>query len=334
MDGLCGLANLGSTCYVNTLVQCLYHCSKFRDYMLDQDDCSISRQSLLAETRSLFQPMKSATGRSIIIPRRFIQVLSEKITEIDIRDQNDINEFFALFLDKLNRDHSTFLTHSPVEESPASSLMEMHRRKMDISWSLIIGKEYSKIIDLFYGQTVTQIVCGNCGHICHNYEVYSNISLPLENGCKSLRDCLSHYFNGEVLNEWTCGECKKQARSDKLMCLWRIPPILTISLKRFKYVDSIISKGFQKNDLHIDVPEELNLTDFTLDEQHNTIYHLHSVAIHTGTADNGHYYAKCKRGSSWYQYDDKEVVEIKNPNFGHGYMFFYTAKTAQTVQSL
>jgi ubiquitin C-terminal hydrolase len=331
MDGLCGLANLGATCYVNTLVQCLYHCSKFRDYMLDRDD---DGQGLLTETRSLLRSMKSVTGRSIIIPRRFIQFLNETIKEIDIQDQNDINEFFALLLDKLNRDHSTFLPHLPVEESPASSLIEMHRRKMDISWSIIIGKEYSKIVDLFYGQTVTQIVCGHCGHICHNYEVYSNISLPLENGCKSLRDCLSRYFNGEILNEWTCDACKKRVQSDKLMCLWRIPPILTLSLKRFKYVND----RFQKNDLHIDVPEELNLTDFTLDEQHNTIYHLHAVAIHTGTADNGHYYAKCKKGSSWYQYDDKEVVEIKNPDFGHGYMFFYTQtaaqQTAQTVQSL
>lgn len=336
MDGLCGLANLGETCYVNTLIQCLYHCAEFREYMLRGDfkEREKNARSLLGETQSLFKSMKSVTGRSTIIPRRFIHVLDQKITDIDIRSQNDINELLAMFLDKLNMDHPTFLEHRNIDETPASTLMEMHRRKMDMSWKITIGNEYSKIIDLFYGQTVTQIVCGHCGFISHNYEVYSNISLPLEKGCKTIRECLSRYFNDEVLNEWTCDECKNKVKSDKLMCLWRIPPILTLSLKRFKYVNSMTSKGFQKNDYHIDVPERLNLTNFTLDEHHNTDYHLNAVAVHTGSAENGHYYALCKRGGGqggqggqgghWYKYDDNEVTEIKDPDFGHGYMFFYT----------
>lgn len=54
----------------------------------------------------------------------------------------------------------------------------------------------------------------------------------------TLEQCLQLFIEPEVLgpdDKWYCPQCKEHIQAEKKMSVWRLPPILIIHLKRFKY---------------------------------------------------------------------------------------------------
>lgn len=54
----------------------------------------------------------------------------------------------------------------------------------------------------------------------------------------TLTQCLQMFIEPEVLgpdDKWYCPHCKEHIQAEKKMSIWRLPPILIIHLKRFKY---------------------------------------------------------------------------------------------------
>jgi ubiquitin C-terminal hydrolase len=52
-----------------------------------------------------------------------------------------------------------------------------------------------------------------------------------------LYDCLEEFKKSEVLdedNKWFCSKCKEHVQASKSLEIYRVPPVLVISLKRFK----------------------------------------------------------------------------------------------------
>lgn len=320
-----GLANVGATCYINTTIQCLSYCLEFLHFVLSakyRHDGIVEDNNLMNELRSLYIDMW--LNNHSLIPRRFINSLKEKIHELEIYQQNDAHEFLCLFLEKLNRDIAYDLSVSKknltTEENYANTPLDIQRYKMDLSWFDRVSKEYSELMNLFYGQSITQVICGHCRNITHNHELYSIILLPFDDTCSSLHECLKTYFKDEILNEdvvWTCDECKQRTISKKTFRLWRNPKIIIFTLKRFTY-------DLQKNTKRIEIPSELSMDDYTLLRTHQT-YKLKSVVFHDGNYWSGHYYAMCKHpDGKWYRIDDLTVSEENNPDYSQGYMFYYS----------
>lgn len=319
-----GLANIGSTCYINTAMSCLGSCLGFLHFVLTKIDPD--RKDLAGELRSLWNDQWN-NGNSLI-PRRFVKHLKESFTELEIHTQNDINEFLALFVDKLNRCISQEISVSKED------LLEMHRYdntpydtqrlKMDLSWYSKNAKEYSALLDMFYGQNISQIICGGCGHIHHNYEMYFNIMAPISDASQTLYDCLDSYFHDEKLNtncsEWKCDNCNRFSQSDKTHKLWRNPSVLVVSLKRFCHNGN----RFNKKNTKVSIPRVLDIQKYSLSKTNNT-YTLSSVAMHVGNIQGGHYYSVCLHpNGNWYTIDDLEVKQTKDPDFStNGYVFFY-----------
>ena len=54
----------------------------------------------------------------------------------------------------------------------------------------------------------------------------------------NLQQCLQMFIEPEILgpdDKWYCPTCKEHIQAEKKMSVWRLPPILIIHLKRFKY---------------------------------------------------------------------------------------------------
>jgi ubiquitin C-terminal hydrolase len=316
-----GLGNLGATCYINTTISCLGNCYDFLDFIIkkiEPDD-----KTLISELSVILNEQK-INGHTLI-PRRFIKKLIETIPELNIHTQNDINEFLAIFIDKLNRCICQEVKITKDEllkvNKYENTKYDVQRLKMDISWFEKNKKEYSTILELLYGQNISQIVCGKCKHIHHNYEIYFNIMAPILPNSKTLYDCLDNYFNEEILNledkEWKCDQCNTFTPSKKSIKLWKNPNVLVISLKRFTH-------NFKKNNQSIEIPLNLNLNKYNCSKTLN--YKLKSVAMHIGNIDSGHYFSICNHSvnNKWYNIDDLNVTEEQNPDFKiYGYVFFY-----------
>jgi ubiquitin C-terminal hydrolase len=329
-----GLMNSGSTCYVNTAIQCLGFCSHFLKLVLVGQH-SKKTTPLMDELKEVYYQLW--VNRNGIAPHKYLRSLNSVLHNmINVFEQNDITEFLMLYIDKLNTDLGVEvivdnddmneikrgIVHSFKDNKPFQKLMY----DMELAWINTIKKECSPIMDMFYGQMVSQIVCGNCNHIHHNYEVYSTIALPLIKKKSDINseDLLQAYFSREYINkenkEWTCDKCKASMKSAKCLKLWRHPMVLIVTLKRFDV-------NLKKSNVKVSMPTELDLSNYSLrDEQIK--YRLCAIANHQGGMGSGHYNCICRhKNGKWIAIDDMLVRPAKeeetNYVINHGYVYFY-----------
>ena len=314
-----GLGNFGNTCYLNTSLQCLGHCTYFLKYILDESHESKSGLSLYLH--EVYQDLW--VHKYTIIPKKLLKFMIENIKTIELLEQNDINEFVSILIDKLNQSVAKPI-HVRKEDliekyKYKNTDFDVQKFKMDLSWYEKTGKEYSPLMPMLHGQTISQIICGNCNKIFHNYEIYMNLMLPVTNETQTLYHCLDAYFTDEVVNAdnpiWTCDQCHMKHKSVKTSRLWRNPNILVVSLKRFTH-------DLRKNNKKIEIFEDLDISKYCLTNNNNK-YKLCAVAHHFGSFDSGHYHAVCRKDDKWFEYDDLSVREIIDPKHDMGYVFFY-----------
>tara|TARA_B110000261_G_C13064171_1_gene349456 strand:+ start:446 stop:1513 length:1068 start_codon:yes stop_codon:yes gene_type:complete len=334
------LQNIGATCYINTLIQCLLSCTYFNNFVLSQDyNNRIQNDNndkknifLITELRNIFKSMW-IDGNSLN-PIRFLKTLKLKFNFIEINSQNDIHEILLLILNKLNEeikinDISKY-TNNKINHVDNNSLQNLKKNCYE-KWFEMHKKEYSELNEILYHHKITQIICGNCNHIHHNHDssCIIDIEIPIvqDNNKYQLIDCIKNHMNTELLNsnpdmKWTCDECNNSEISEKSTKYWKLPPTLIISLKRFIYDKD--SNNMIKNNIYIDAPLELNLSEYVL-SNNNSKYKLKSVANHFGNLNNGHYFSIVKNKDKWTIIDDLSIktVDEKDILFNLGYILFY-----------
>lgn len=320
-----GLQNLGNTCYLNTTLQCLAHCTSFVSWVT---------QYIPQGNQPLFRALQDTYTRlqqenTTVAPKTLLQHLHQTLGSLlPIHEPNDINEFVVLFLDKLHEEMAQPLSKHPFKHVVYSNLpFDIQRQRMDEAWYQSIHKQHSHIQDLFYGQLVSQILCGHCQKVHHNYEVFGNKMISIHGD--TLDTCLQHHFQDEVMNAtqedpmqdpWVCDACQQSKPSTKTVRLWRNPRILLLSIKRF-------TAHMRKIPTEVGVPLRLDLQPYTLGPT-GTRYELKSVGFHAGSFHGGHYFAVCKHpdNNTWYLKDDDHVQPFPQEHLsqlGKGYLFCY-----------
>ena len=133
----------------------------------------------------------------------------------------------------------------------------------------------------------------------------------------TLENCLNAFSRCEKLdesNEWYCSKCKEHRRGYKQLELFRLPRYLILQLKRFKNQGGFFFN--MKNSTRVKFPlENLNLNKYLVKTKNmDYIYDLISVSQHYGASFGGHYTAVCKKGNTWYKFDDDSVYKIDSGN--------------------
>lgn len=319
-----GIHNMGNTCYINSTLQCMLSCRPFYDYISGQFPPEGMSHNL----------GELAKAKASVIPRDLLKAMYNAMGKsMNMFEQNDINEFMTLFIDKLNEEVCRPFRKKDLPMAPpyTESAYDQQRMKMDKSWAAANIKDFSPLKDIFYGQLISQIVCGRCGKIHHNYEVFLNIMVPID-GSTSLQQCLSRHLNDEMVNAssdpsentWRCDRCKECAPSRKTIKLWRLPRVLTVTLKRFTCTGSSLAKVSDT----VEIPTSIDMTPYTIGPGEKG-YVLKGAAFHSGSFHGGHYFAMCRntRDSPWYIIDDESVHKTQpegiERGLSNGYVFFY-----------
>lgn len=337
-----GIYNVGNTCYVNTLLQCLGMCPAFRDmiFVIDYEQLADRRQCDKGRLMSYqLSEVYDAIWKSnaTFNPRECMKTIHMCLSpSMFLFEQNDICEFFSIFMDKLCTELGAQLSmadieylNSIIQGRPCNTPYDAQKQKMDMHWVNEHKKDFSKMKELLCGQTITQIICNKCMKIHHTYEIYMNIMLGID-ACASassssdMRDLLRQYFKDEMINDhektWTCDGCNTKSQACKTTRHWRNPRILVITLKRF-------NMNLEKVNTDVMVPHILDMSEYTLGLSH-THYVLKAVAYHSGSFSSGHYFAViCGDNDAWYIVDDESIMQISNYEeaLKKGYMYFYEA---------
>lgn len=129
----------------------------------------------------------------------------------------------------------------------------------------------------------------------------------------SITHCLRGFSNTETLcseYKYYCEECRSKQEAHKRMKVKKLPMILALHLKRFKYMDQL--HRYTKLSYRVVFPLELRLFNTSGDATNpDRMYDLVAVVVHCGSGPNrGHYIAIVKSHDFWLLFDDDIVEKI------------------------
>lgn len=129
--------------------------------------------------------------------------------------------------------------------------------------------------------------------------------------------------------------------AQKRLKIKKLPSILVIHLKRFKYIEQL--GRYKKLSYRVVFPLELKLTNTT--DNSDLEYSLFAVVVHVGSGPNhGHYISLVKSHNHWLFFDDENVEMIDesmvqtffgsaqeySSNTDHGYILFYESMVGKS----
>ncbi|KFZ50255.1 Ubiquitin carboxyl-terminal hydrolase 8 [Antrostomus carolinensis] len=339
---LTGLRNLGNTCYMNSILQCLCNAPHLADYFnrnLYQDD--INRSNFLGHKGEVAEEfgviMKALwTGQyKYISPRDFKITIGKINDQFAGYSQQDSQELLLFLMDGLHEDLNKADNRKRYKEENNDHLDDL--RAAELAWHKHKQLNESIIVALFQGQFKSTVQCLTCLKKSRTFEAFMYLSLPLASTSKcTLQQCLRLFSKEEKLtdnNRFYCSHCKTRKDSLKKIEIWKLPPVLLVHLKRFSYD----GRWKQKLQTSVDFPlETLDLSQYVIGPKNNLKrYNLFSVSNHYGGLDGGHYTAYCKNASKqrWFKFDDHEVSEISASSVksSAAYILFYTSYEQRAV---
>uniref|UniRef100_A0A224XEA4 Ubiquitin carboxyl-terminal hydrolase n=1 Tax=Panstrongylus lignarius TaxID=156445 RepID=A0A224XEA4_9HEMI len=338
--GLSGLRNIGNTCFLNSVVQCLSNTRILKDFLVRKDfitdlRSSESRGALIKSFSEVITELWSGEGK-IINPSAFKSQVQRYAPRFMGYNQQDAQEFLRYLLEGLHDDINRIQMkpkNLPEIDDHLSDSM-----KSSESWKQYLRCDNSRIVDLFVGQLKSTLQCTTCGHSSTTFEVFWDLSLPLPTRIGSLRlsQCLDHFTKEEVLDGDempTCSKCKTRRKCTKRFSIQKFPKILVLHLKRFSP-----SERYRKLSATVEFPlTNLDMSAYSSTPQACS-YNLYAVSNHSGTAYSGHYTAYCLHAGTgqWYEFNDSRVSSISPRNVvsSEAYILFYEQSTGVTTSRL
>ncbi|CAM8973806.1 unnamed protein product [Rhodiola kirilowii] len=282
--GFVGLKNQGATCYMNSLLQTLYHIPYFRKavYHMPTTENDIPSGSIPLALQSLFYKLQYNIS----------SVSTKELTKSFGWDTHD--SFMQHDVQELNR-----VLCEKLEDKMKGTVVE------------------GTIQQLFEGHHMNYIECINVDYKSTRKESFYDLQLDVK-GCRDVYASFDKYVEVERLE----GDNKYQAEGHGLQDAKKgvlfidFPPVLQLQLKRFEY-DFMRDTMVKINDryefpLQLDLDrEDRKYLSPDADRSVRNLYTLHSVLVHSGGVHGGHYYAYIRPGLSdqWFKFDDERVTK-------------------------
>jgi len=332
-----GLENFGNTCYCNSVLQALYYCMPMRERCIEH--CAESDgadDDLLGCLCELFRTISSQKKKcGVFAPRRFVGKLRKENELFNNHQHQDAHEFLnyllnemAELLEKKQKKQDGEATGGEGGEEDETAAAKPYKPK---TW----------IHSIFEGVLTSETRCLSCEAITTRDECFLDLSLEIEQN-SSVSACMRNFSSNEALrgeNKFYCDTCCSLQEAKKRIRVKRLPNVLALHLKRFKYIEQL--QRFKKLSYRISFPLELKLTntaECTTDPDRT--YLLFAVVVHVGSgANHGHYIALVRSHQHWLLFDDDSVDLIEESSihscFGSavetagstdtGYILFYQA---------
>ncbi|XP_071377034.1 ubiquitin carboxyl-terminal hydrolase 2a isoform X1 [Centroberyx affinis] len=332
-QGLVGLRNLGNTCFMNSILQCLSNTHNLRDYCLhnshrrDLNNNSRTNTALMEEFAKLIQTMWTSSSSEAVSPSEFKTQIQRYAPRFVGYNQQDAQEFLRFLLDGLHNEVNRVTVRPRGTMEDFDHLPDEEKGKK--MWSKYLEREDSKIVDLFVGQLKSSLTCSHCGFCSTVFDPFWDLSLPIAKkgyGEVSLMDCMRLFTKEDVLDgdeKPTCYRCKARRRCTKKFTVQKFPKILVLHLKRFSE-----ARRTSKLSTFVNFPmKDLDLREFASENSINAVYNLYAVSNHSGTTMGGHYTAYCRNPSSgeWYTFNDSRVTPMSSSQVrsSDAYVLFY-----------
>lgn len=319
-----GLINVGNTCFLNSVLQCLSYCPPLYNFLVKSNgghsgQCKINQFCMLCEMEKHVKRIRSSNNGNAIKPISIVQRLKYINKSFQFGRQEDAHEFLRYIIDHMWK--ACLLNHNVSSKS----------NKIDPKI-----KETTIINQIFGGYHRSQVLCLTCNSRSDTFDFFMDFILDIRNS-KSLEEALKKFTQPELLeneNAYKCSKCRRKVTARKKFTVFKAPNVATFQLKRFDS-DRIFGGKVTK---FISYPEQLDLQSYMSEQNKTSIkYQLAAVLVHVGHSSNsGHYFCFIKNSNNfWYRMDDSDVsmVPVKTVLQQPAYVLFYTRKPNQSTSS-
>ncbi|KAG8381941.1 hypothetical protein BUALT_Bualt05G0025000 [Buddleja alternifolia] len=347
--GLRGLNNLGSTCFMNSVLQALFHAPPFRNYFLsdrhNHESCrkgSSDRLCLPCDVDVVFSAVFSG-DRTPYSPAKFLYSWWQHSENLANYEQQDAHEFLISMLDGI---HEKLGKPSLSIKDNGDCQCIAHR--------------------VFSGLLRSDVTCTSCGFTSSTYDPCLDISLDLNTpasfannsttkqnkqnetlAASTLAGCLDLFTRPEKLGsdqKLFCENCQEKQDALKQMSLKKLPLVLCLHIKRFEH--SPTRKMSRKIDRHLKFPFSLDMRPYLSsslvkkrfgnrifsfegeETDGSTEYEVFAVVTHSGMLESGHYVTYLRLRNQWYKCDDAWITEVDEEvvRASQCYLMFYVQK--------
>ncbi len=295
-EGICGLKNLGNSCYINSILQCLSSIDLFRTWLLLDEyqgrlkKNTFKHESLVLNLSALFKQMWFHHTK--ISPIGIKKIMGSICDTFRNNEQQDSHEFLNVLLDNIHdevcskvnmrfenvpEDVAKYMDFMDYYENELTKegqkeytqqLEEYKKQNRDVVtinnayqyWKNYVVRSHSIITDLFTGLYYSTVICDECKNVTDTFEPFTILTLHIkETRTESLEKSLSDFTQEETLtgdNKFYCNKCNKNVDAHKKMYIWEAPKVLIIQFKRFKNTQNITSNFTNKIMTEVDFPLE------------------------------------------------------------------------------
>ncbi|CAI8611381.1 unnamed protein product [Vicia faba] len=301
-----GLHNLGNTCFLNSVLQCLTYTEPLAAYLQSgnhQSSCRIAGFCALCAIQNHVSRALESTGK-ILSPANLVVNLRCISRNFRKCRQEDAHEYMVNLLESM---HKCCLPSGVPSESPGAF-------------------DKSFVHKIFGGRLRSQVKCMQCSHSSNKFDPFLDLSLEIFKA-DSVQKALANFTAGEFLDggekEYQCQRCKQKVKALKQLTISKAPNVLAIHLKRFYPHDPNLK--IKKN---VRFGTALDLEPYVSGSHDVGVhYSLYGVLVHSGyNTHSGHYYCYVRTSNNmWYTLDDNRVKhtserEVLNQQ---AYMLFY-----------
>ncbi|XP_048777301.1 ubiquitin carboxyl-terminal hydrolase 2-like [Ostrea edulis] len=339
--GKVGLRNLGNTCFMNSVLQCLSNTKPLLEYFVKEDfildkNTSISsmKGQLVTAYANLMKSMWAERSDSHVSPNAFKTQIQRFAPRFMGYAQQDAQEFLRYLLEGLHEDVNK-VTSKPKPVTIQDDDFSNDQDKAKEYWRVYLTYDNSHIVEIFVGQLKSELKF-DCDHRSVTFDPFWDLSVPIPKVSLSMRSdvniiqCITAFMKAEVLDgeeRPTCSVCKKRMRCTKSFSIQRFPTILVLHLKRFSQ-----GRYSQKVSTCIDFPLVLDMSEYSAEKGgKRVLYNLYGVSNHSGGVHSGHYTANCKHpyNGEWNVFSDTRVspTSASRAVSSEAYLLFYERVT-------
>ncbi|XP_021370676.1 ubiquitin carboxyl-terminal hydrolase 2-like isoform X1 [Mizuhopecten yessoensis] len=311
--GKTGLRNLGNTCFMNSVLQCLSNTKPLIEFCLNEEfmsekntTTSSMKGQLMTAYANLMTAMWKDNDVSHTSPSAFKMQVQKFAPRFTGYAQQDAQEFLRYLLEGLHEDVNRVRT-KPKPVTIKDEDFTNDSEKASEYYRVYLSYDNSRIVEIFVGQLKSELRFKDCGHKSTTFDPFWDLSVPIpkRGSTVSIQQCINLFMKEEELDHDerpTCEQCKKRKACTKSFSIQRFPQILVLHLKRFSQ-----GRYSQKVSSCVDFPSTLDMSDFASEKgASRVVYNLYAISNHIGSVYSGHYTAYCKHpySAEWNSFND------------------------------